>query len=443
MSGDDAIGGVKHPERSGRSVPAIQSKDAEQLLDKAASFDYGPRTDAALRSGCSTFHSAVSPDAVIIGGGLIGASIAYHLTRAGVRALLIEQGDLASGASGANFGNVQVEDAEFGLSLELTLRSYGRFAALADELGYDVGFRRTGNLLLIETAHQWAMMQQRAARLQAAGVQVALLDRDETLLMEPGLAPEAILGALYNPDEGMLDPFRLIHAYAHRGRERGLQVWTHTRVTGIETRGGRVTGVTTTRGHVSAAWVILAAGAWSGELARTAGTELPVLWVHGEAAITEPLPPTVSNAMTTAAFFEATEGADAQTIGFCLRQRPHGNVMIGEAAQVSRGAVCDPPHLSRAATPTALPAVAAEARRWLPGLRRAAVIRAWAIPVAFTADNWPLLGPVDGVSGLLVATALKSTIILTPLVGEIVAGMVTDAAADPALAEFSPSRVLV
>ncbi|MGQ9490347.1 MAG: NAD(P)/FAD-dependent oxidoreductase [Anaerolineae bacterium] len=376
-----------------------------------------------------------NPDALIIGGGLIGTSIAYHLARAGVRPLLIEQGDLASGASGANFGNVQVEDAEFGLSLELTLRSYPRFATLADELGCDVGFRRTGNLLLIENEHQRQMMQERAVRLRAAGVQAELLDRDETCRLEPALASAAILGALYNPDEGMLDPFRLVHAYALRGREHGLEVWTHTRVTSIEVRGGRVIGVATTRGPVSAGSVILAAGAWSGELARTAGAELPVHWVHGEAAITEPLPPLVRNAMTTAAFFEATEGADRQTVGFCLRQRPHGNVMIGEAAQVTT-------RLGRAATATALPAVAAEATRWLPGLRRAAIIRSWAIPVAFTADNRPLLGPLAGVSGLFVATALKSTIILTPLVGELVAGMVTTAAQDPRLAEFSPSRAL-
>jgi sarcosine oxidase subunit beta len=378
-----------------------------------------------------------SPDAIVVGGGLIGCSTAYHLARAGVRTLLIEQGDLASGASGANFGNVQVEDAEFGLSLELTLRSYARFATLGAELNYDVGYRRTGNLLLIETQHQWGMMQQRAARLQAAGVRAALLDRDETCRLEPGLAPEAILGALYNPDEGTLDPFKLVHAYALRGRaaRAGLEVRTHTRVTGIQVRSGRVIGVNTAPGPVSAQWVVLAAGAWSHGLGRAAGVELPLEWVHGEALITEMLPAVARNAMTTAAFFEATEGAEEQSVGFCLRQRPRGNVMLGEAARVTR-------RLGRESTATALPAIAAEARRWLPILRRAAVIRSWAIPVAFVPDSRPLLGPVDGVAGLLVATGLKSTIILTPLVGELVAGMVTGAAQDPRLAEFSPTRMM-
>lgn len=372
-------------------------------------------------------------DAVVVGGGLLGTAIAYHLARAGVPTLLVEQGDLASGASGANFGNIQVEDAEFGLSLELTLRSYARFATLSEELDYEVGLRRSGNLLLIENARQLALMQDRAARLQAAGVRVTLLDQDATCRLEPHLRPEVLLGALYHPDEGTLDPFKLVRAFALRGQDRGLAVWTHSRVTGIEIQGGRVTGVVTSRGRVATRWVVLAAGAWTQALGRMAGVALPVLWVHGEAVITEPLGPVTPNALTTAAFFEATGGADEQTVGFCLRQRPHGNVMIGEAARITSA-------LSRRVTAAALPAVAREASRWLPGLRPAYVIRSWAIPVAFTADSRPLLGPVDGVDGLVTATALKSTIILTPLVGELVAGLISTSRWDPRLAEFSPTR---
>jgi sarcosine oxidase subunit beta len=145
-------------------------------------------------------HGTRSFEAVVVGGGLVGSSIAYHLARAGVPALLIEQGDLASGASGANFGNVQVEDAEFGLSLELTLQSYARFAMLEAELDYVVGYRRSGSLLLIENAHQMALMQDRAARLQAAGLRATLLDQAATCQLEPNLTPEVVLGALHHAD---------------------------------------------------------------------------------------------------------------------------------------------------------------------------------------------------------------------------------------------------
>jgi glycine/D-amino acid oxidase-like deaminating enzyme len=179
----------------------------------------------------------------------------------------------------------------------------------------------------------------------------------------------------------------------------------------------------------------LAAGAWARPLARSAGLDLALRWVHGEALITEPVAPLTRHAISSAAFFEATEASAGQVVGFCLRQRPEGNVMIGEAAVVTEA-------LGRRVTATALPAIAREARHRFPALQGAAVVRSWAIPVAFVPDNRPLLGTVDGLPGLLVATGLKSTIVLTPLVGQLVADMVTGRDLDPRLSEFSPSRAV-
>jgi sarcosine oxidase subunit beta len=352
-----------------------------------------------------------------------------------MRTLLVERDCLASGASGANFGNVQVQDAEFGLSLELTLRGCDMSSTLEAELGCDLAYRRTGSLLLIESERQWAAMERRAARLQAAGVAAQLLDRDETCRLEPNLSPQSILGALYHPNEANLNPFNLVHGYARRGRQHGLEIWRHTEVTAVRVQGGRVTGLDTTVGPLKAGWVILTAGAWARHLARTAGVDLPLRWVHGEALITEPLPPLARNAISSAAFFEDTAESDEQVVAFCLRQRPEGNVMIGEAAFVTEA-------LGRRMTATALPGIARQALRHFPVLQHTAVIRGWAIPVAFVPDNRPLLGPVDGLPGLLVATGLKSTIVLTPLVGGLVADMVAGRDLDPRLAEFSPSRAV-
>jgi sarcosine oxidase subunit beta len=378
-----------------------------------------------------------------VGGGLIGSAAAYHLARSGVRTLLIEQGDLASGASGANFGNIQVQDCEFGLSLELTLRGYKELSNLEAELDHDLDYRQNGSLLLIENESQWATMERRAAALQEVGIEAQLLGLDQVCRLVPCLSPEAAIGGLYHAYEGQLNPFKLVHAYALRGRQHGLEVWTHTEVTQVRVQGGRVTGVDvcdaqskgTQPRHVPASCVVLAAGAWAHRLAHTVGVDLFLRWVHGEAFITEPLPPLIGPAISSAAFFEQTEESEEQSVGFCLRQRPEGNVMIGEAAQVIRA-------LGRHVTAAALPAIAREAQKRFPDLRQAAIIRSWAIPVAFVPDNRPLLGPVDEVPGLLVATGLKSTIILTPLVGALVAGMVLGRDLDPRLAEFSPSRAV-
>jgi sarcosine oxidase subunit beta len=359
--------------------------------------------------------------------------VAYHLAKAGVRTLLVEQGDLASGASGANFGRIQIQDSEFGFSLELSLRSFVRHRTLEEELAFDLDYRTSGYLLLIENQNQWAVMEKRAQALQEAGIGVQLLDREEVCRLEPHIAPETVIGALYHPHEAELNPFSLVYAFALRGRDHGLEVWPHTSVTRLEVQGNRVTGVQTQDRRLSAGSVVLACGAWTRGLGLTAGLDIPLPWVHGEAVITEQLPPVVHNAMLTASFFEETEGAEGQTVAFCLCQRPEGNTILGEAAFVSD-------RLSRRMTPTAIPAIVAEARRRFPSLNRARILRGWAIPVTFTPDNRPLLGPVPGLEGLFIAAGLKSTIILTPIVGELVADMITGREVDPRLSEFEPLR---
>jgi sarcosine oxidase subunit beta len=300
-------------------------------------------------------------------------------------------------------------------------------------------YRQTGSLLLIESEKQWASMEHRAAALNGNGVNAQLLPVEELRHVEPNLSPEAVIGGLYHAHEGDLNPFKLVQAYALRGREHGLEVRTQTEVTKVCVEGGRVVGVQvrglqgSDAGRIEADWVILANGAWAQRLARTVGVELPLLWVHGEALITEALPLVTRNAISSAAFFEDTEESEEQAVGFCMRQRPEGQVMIGEAALVTKA-------LERHVTATALPAIALEAQKRYPGLQQAAIIRGWAIPVAFLADNRPLFGPVDEVPGLLVATGQKSTIIWTPLVGALLADMVAGKELDPRLAEFSPTR---
>jgi glycine/D-amino acid oxidase-like deaminating enzyme len=372
-------------------------------------------------------------DAVVVGGGLVGSAIAYHLAVEGVPTLLVEQGDLASGASGANFGLVQVQDAEFGLSLELTLESFSRFPTLEAQLDWDLDYHRAGYLLLIENEKQFSAMKRREAHLHSMGLPVELLSGEDVCRLEPHVSPESVIGALYHPNEGVLNPFELVYAYARRGQDHGLDVWTHTCVRGLETGNGLGLVLDTTGGTLAADWVVLATGAWTRRLARTIGLDIPVEWVHGEAMITEPVPSIVRRAMTSAVFFQETEGAEGQTVGFCLHQRPRGHVMLGEAARVTD-------RLDRQVTVSSLPAVAAEAQRRLPVLRQASVIRGWGIPVAFAADHRPFLGPVDEVDGLLIAAGFKSTIVLTPLVGELVAGMVMGKLVEPRLTEFFPSR---
>lgn len=374
-------------------------------------------------------------DVIVVGGGLVGSSIAYNLSKAGVRTLLIEQGELASGASGANFGNVQVQDANLGLSLELTIQGAERCSRLEAELDFDLDYRKAGSLLLIENDHQKTLMRERALQLEAAGLRVELLDQNEITKLEPYLSPDTVIGGLYHPDEGQLNPFKLVHVYALRGRENGLEIKTHAPVARFTMQNGRVTGVDTGTEHFSAGCVVLATGAWTRPLGLTAGVDIPALWIRGEAIITEALPPSISNAMSSASFFEDADSPDKTVVAFAMKQRPDGNVMLGEAITTTA-------QLDRDVAGASAAAIAAEGHRRLPHLNRVSIIRSWGIPVAQTADNCPLLGPVVEAEGLYVAAGLKSTIVLTPVVGEIIADMIVGNAVDPRLEAFSPSRYI-
>nr|MBC8509977.1 FAD-binding oxidoreductase [Chloroflexota bacterium] len=145
------------------------------------------------------------------------------------------------------------------------------------------------------------------------------------------------------------------------------------------------------------------------------------------------LPPSISNAMSSASFFEEADSPDKTVVAFAMKQRPDGNVMLGEAITTTA-------RLDRDVAGASVAAIAAEGCRWLPRIKGATIIRSWGIPVAHTADNCPLLGPVEEVEGLYVAAGLKSTIVLTPIVGEIMADMIVGNAVDPRLEVFSPSR---
>ena len=149
--------------------------------------------------------------------------------------------------------------------------------------------------------------------------------------VEPFLNPDTIMGGLYHPDEGQLNPFKLVHAYAIRGQEYGLNISPHTSVTKLSIQNGKIAGVETPLGFFSAGNVILATGAWTRDLGLTADIEIPAEWVHGEALITEQLPPSMANAMSSASFFEESATADRTIVAFTMKQRAEGNVMLGEA----------------------------------------------------------------------------------------------------------------
>ena len=378
---------------------------------------------------------AFSCDAVVIGAGYIGCAVAYHLAAAGLRTALLDRGGVAAGASRANYGNVQVQDAELSYSLPLVKAGYSCFERLEETLGQPVGFRRIGSLLLLETEAQWQLMAGRLPALHAAGIRAELVPAGRLPELEPLLDPRTVLGACYHPDEGQVYPFGLMWAYLRLACRLGLTLHTNTEVTGFLTTGGRLAGVKTRRGEISAGMVVLCTGAWTLALGRLLDRRWTIQHIHGQALVTEATGQRLNNHIASAAFFEEMHGEAGDSAGavLAIAQAAAGNFLLGEA-----GVVTD--SLSSQVTLAGQAEIAAVTSRFFPALRRLRVLRGWAAPVAFTADGLPFLGPVADLPGLILATAFKSTAIVTPLVGRLVAQLVVDGRAELDLSPFSPDR---
>ena len=377
-------------------------------------------------------------DVLVIGAGYIGCSIAYHLTKAGLRTALIDQGGIGAGASTANYGNIQVQDAELEYSLPMIQTGYACFETLEEELEQPVGLRKLGSLLLIETEAQWQMMAARLPRLHAAGIQAELVGAAHLPELEPLLDPTTVLGACYYEHEGQVNPFRLMWAYVQQARKHGLTLHLDTEVAAFTTRSNQIRGVITNQGKFSTATVILCTGAWTPTIGRILEQDWQISHVHGQALVTETAPNLrLRNHIASAAFFEDMHDEEdvsaSENVVLAISQTAEGHFLLGEAAQ-------NTDDLGSVSTPTGQAAIANLAARHFPSLRRLSALRGWAAPVAFTHDGLPFFGPVEGIDGLILATAFKSTVIVTPLVGQIVADLVVNGYANTNIDPFSPNR---
>lgn len=371
-------------------------------------------------------------DVIVVGAGYIGCAVACHLSMAGLRALLIERGEIGAGASRANYGNVQAQDADLTHSLPLTLAGLARFADLEAQLGASVGYRRIGSLLLIETEAQWQTMAARVPVLRAAGIAAEIVPATDLAEIEPLLDPRAVLGACYHAHEGQVDPFALLWAYVRRGRAQGLTVRTHTEVSEVLITYGRVAGVQTAQGAIHAGAVVLTTGAWTNLLGAKLGRAWPIQHLRGQALVTEAASLRLNNHISSAAFFEDIENTPGGAV-LAISQTARGHFLLGEAAWPD-------PALGCQAEPDGLRAIAQVTTRFFPALRRLRALRSWAAPVASTPDGLPCLGPASDVPGLFIATAFKSTVIVTPIVGEIVTDLILGQPTTVNVTPFLPDR---
>ncbi len=344
-------------------------------------------------------------DVVVIGAGVIGASIAFHLAEAGVRRVLVLDRDgPGGGSSGKPIGGVRAQFSD-PLNIRLGQRSLEAFRRFPERPGAAIGLDHVGYLFLLSDARQTAAFEEAIALQNALGVPSRLLTPGQARELCPYLAPDGIVAAAHCPTDGYARPPAVVAGYLRAAFRLGAAIRSHCPVTGIDTDAGRVRAVRTARGTVRTPAVVCAAGAWSASLGALAGVSLPVTPLRRQIACTGPMRPAAPRIPFTLDFASTLyfhdDGADGLLLGFSdPRQRPG---------------------FGRAFSRDWLPAFRQAARVRAPALAEVEITGGWAGLYEMTPDRNALIGEAADVSRFLYATGFSGHGFLqAPAVGEIV-----------------------
>jgi sarcosine oxidase subunit beta len=217
-------------------------------------------------------------DVVIIGGGIVGSSVAYNLAESGcANVLIIEREEKQGlGSTGKSMGGVRAQFAT-PVNIQMSLYSIDLFSRFEEITGQTADYRAHGYLFCATTEAHLKYLRENQEKQRAAGLKNAeMVSREDIVRMVPQMIAGDIIGGAYCPTDGFVDPHGVMTGFAKRARELGVRTWLNTAVTGVNVESGAVTGVKTTNGDVSTRNVVNAAGPWAAEIARMAGVELPV-----------------------------------------------------------------------------------------------------------------------------------------------------------------------
>jgi sarcosine oxidase, subunit beta len=371
--------------------------------------------------------SIITAEVLVIGGGVIGSSIAYHLARQGRQVLVVERSQVASkpAASWASAGGVR-RQGRHPAEAQLALEAIARWPALEQELDADLHYRRGGNLLLAESGAEAEQLVNFVHHQQELGfTDVQLLDRQQVHELVAGLHERVIAGS-YSPADGQADPPRTTRAFAAAARRYGAIYWDETPCSSLLMQGQRVIGAQTARGEVQAGQIVLAAGAWSDDIAATLGIRLPIRTRALQMILSTP-----ASANTLQPVLSAVSRP------LSLKQLSDGTFFLGG------GWLGDPvSHRSDyQLRPASIEGNWKTACELLPQVGQQQISNAWCGLEAQSIDNIPFIGTIPDVDGLTLAVGFSGHgFALAPAIGRTIADQVAGHPT-PELDGLRPSRI--
>jgi sarcosine oxidase, subunit beta len=364
-------------------------------------------------------------DAVIIGGGVVGCSIAYQLAKRGVRdVLVLERDAVGAGTTSKAAGGIRAQfstETEIRFSLE-SIRVFERFE---EEFGVDPGYKKIGYLFLVSDAEDLRGFEQRVALQRRLGADVRIVSPADAQALVPALRVDDLIAAVWGPEDGMAGPAEVTGGYARRARELGARIVEGVEVREITRDGARVTGVATSAGTVESRVVVNAAGPAAARVGRLAGVDLPVHPRRRHIFFTEPFPELPGPVPLT------TDRAS----GFYFRKEME-QVLLSPGDVEDIGADLEVP-VDR----TKIDDTVDKALHRLPIIEKARIAGGWAGLRPLTPDDHAIIGWAPGVEGFFVAVGFGGHGFQhSPATGRLVSEWITEGAPSIDLSLFAPDR---
>ena len=373
-------------------------------------------------------------DIVIIGGGCMGTSTAYHLARRGLTNVVLVEREalLGTGSTGRNAGGVRHQFSSEA-NVRLSMESIQAFERFREEIGYEIDFHQDGYLFLLSTAESVDTFRRNVEMQRRLGVDVAWLSAREAAGLAPGLDVQGVVAATFCARDGIADPNGVTVGFANAARSLGVEVVRETEALAVRVERGRVAAVETTRGEISTRTVVNAAGPYARRVGEMAGVDIPVLPYRRHIFFAQPAAPggwDLSN--PSAPDTARVPSSRIMVIDFDTTfyfHREGANLLFGMSDPH------EPPGFDTTVSWDFLAEVTEVATALLPALADARVSHAWAGLYEVTPDAMPIIGPAKEVDGFFLINGFSGHGFQhSPASGRILADLIVgrDPGFDPA-----------
>jgi dimethylglycine dehydrogenase len=346
---------------------------------------------------------------VVIGGGVVGCSVLYHLTKFGwTDVVLLERSELTSGSTWHAAGGMHTINGDPNVA-KLQKYTVELYKEIEEYSGQDIGLHMTSGLMLAATTERFDWFKSLLAKGKYAGGEARLVSVEEAHAMMPLLDPSQFVGAVFDPHEGHLDPYGTTHAYAKSAKKNGAEIYLHTKVEDLEQLADGTWRVITDKGEIFCEHVVNAAGLWAREVGRMVGLELPVLAMEHMYLITEDMPEVIEFNKTAGRELMHCVDFDGEIY---IRQERNG-MLMGTYEKDCRpwSPIQTPWDFGHELLAEDLERITGELEvgfRHFPAFNKAGIRKIINGPFTFSPDGNPLVGPVRGMTNYWSACAVMA-----------------------------------